>query len=207
LVWVDRKGNRQPVNAPPQNYINPRVSPEGEHAAVEILPPGGRSANDSRNFDIWIVELARGTSTRLTSEGSNRWPIWTPDGRRVTFTSQRAANSGIYWAPADGSGKPELLLPEAGVPSAWTPDSQTLLYGGRGHICAAGSGPRSPGTAGRTRRARPPRTRRAPTSGGSRPGKPPRIGWRGRLDWSCQTGQGPQAGPTCTLFRSVGSSI
>ncbi len=55
--------------------------------------------------------------------------------------SQRPANSGIYWAAADGTGKPELLLATeaTAIPGAWTPDGQTLFYyqlgpDGKGHI-------------------------------------------------------------------------
>jgi dipeptidyl aminopeptidase/acylaminoacyl peptidase len=128
LAWADRKGSKQPINLPPKNYIDPRVSRDGERAVVEIS--GGRSSFGAGDFDVWIVDLTRGTSIRLTSEGSNIRPIWTPDGHRVTFMSRRAAKSGIYWAPADGSGKPELLLATetSATPTAWTPDGQTLFY-------------------------------------------------------------------------------
>ena len=135
LVWADRKGDRQPVNAPPHNYRNPRAfhrtasAPQWRStASVPLAGPG--------NSDVWVVELARGTLTRLTSEGSNIWPTWTPDGRRVTFQSNRASNSGIYQAPADGSGKPDQILVTemATHPYAWTPDGQTLVYWQNGHI-------------------------------------------------------------------------
>jgi Tol biopolymer transport system component/predicted Ser/Thr protein kinase len=119
LEWRDRKGTAQTLPAPPQLYGSVRLSPDGQRAAVAAGRAGG-------SFDIQIVELARGTLSRLTSEGQSFSPVWTPDGQRVAFSS---SNSGIYWTPADGSGRPELLL--AGVrvaPRSWTPDGKALLY-------------------------------------------------------------------------------
>jgi eukaryotic-like serine/threonine-protein kinase len=125
LEWVDRKGTGQPLPAPRQDFRSVRLSPDGQHAAVAEGRPGG-------NVDIQIVELARGTLNRLTSGGQNTSAVWTPDGERVAFSSF-GTNSGVYWMPADGSGKPELLLAllPGGTrvdPSSWTPDGKALLY-------------------------------------------------------------------------------
>jgi Tol biopolymer transport system component len=67
---------------------------------------------------------------RLTFEGANRSPIWTPDGRRVTFGATIAGKNGIYSAPADGSGKTELLLATEKTvePTSWSPDGSFLVY-------------------------------------------------------------------------------
>jgi Tol biopolymer transport system component len=95
--------------------------------AANILSPDGRSS------DIWICELERGTLTRLTFGGRNAGAAWTPDGRRVAFSSQQAEKRVIYQVAADGSGKPELLTAAAltGSPTTWTPDGKTLLYSTR----------------------------------------------------------------------------
>jgi Tol biopolymer transport system component len=63
---------------------------------------------------------------RLTSEAANRSPQWTPDGQRVTFRS--TGNDAINWTSADGTGKPETLVPGYGIPGSWTPDGKTFLY-------------------------------------------------------------------------------
>ena len=80
--------------------------------------------------DIWICDLERGTFTRLTFAGSNLNPAWSPDGRRVTFTSRQAQKNSIYQVAADGSGKPELLSStDIGVSATTsTPDGKMLLY-------------------------------------------------------------------------------
>ena len=70
---------------------------------------------------------------RLTLEGRNLFPIWTPDGARITFASNRDGPESIYWRAADGSGVAErLTTPEEGVahrPESWSPDGRTLALG------------------------------------------------------------------------------
>jgi Tol biopolymer transport system component len=123
LEWIDRQGSAQASTAPTQGYTAARLSPDGRRVAASIVSPDGWSS------DIWICELERGMLTRLTFAGRNWDPAWTPDGRRVTFSSQQAEKRGIYQVAADGSGKPELLTAgDGGSPTTWTPDSKTLLY-------------------------------------------------------------------------------
>jgi Tol biopolymer transport system component/predicted Ser/Thr protein kinase len=132
LEWLDRKGAAQALPAPPQQYMGVRLSPDGQHAAVVI-----RTGGAGGRADIWICELARGALTRLTSAGGiGENPVWTPDGRRVAFTNEQDGKT--YWVPADGSGRPEQLLPsqEQASPGSWTPDGKMLLYnsGAPAHI-------------------------------------------------------------------------
>jgi serine/threonine-protein kinase len=130
--WVDRSGVFQKSSIPPQ--IGPtrmalqgsdiRLSPDGLRAAVTLPSLTG-------GVDIYVADLTRGALSRLTSEGTSDHPIWTPDGTHVAFGSRRREGLGIYWVPADGSSKPELLLPTGDTlsfPSSWTADGKTLLY-------------------------------------------------------------------------------
>ena len=68
LVWVDRNGTEQPLNAPPRPYRNPRIAPDGQRVAVAI---------DEQQLHVWVYDLARDALTRLTSEGSMNYnPVW-----------------------------------------------------------------------------------------------------------------------------------
>lgn len=120
LVWVDRKGGEQPIAAPPRSYFRPRLSPDGRHLATEI---------SGTPTDLWIYDFPRDTLTRLTFEGNNLRPTWTPDGKRIVFDSNRAGSSGIFWKPADGSGPEELLTSsESGNAQSLTPDGKVLAF-------------------------------------------------------------------------------
>jgi eukaryotic-like serine/threonine-protein kinase len=115
LVWVNRNGTEQVLAAPAQGYRYARLSPDGRSIAVEA---------DSQ---IWIYDLARDTLTRLTFEGtSNINPVWTPDGKRITFDS----TTNLFWQMADGSGGLERLGTSqyAQVPRSWSPDGQLLAF-------------------------------------------------------------------------------
>ena len=98
-------------------------------AAEQPLP----SLDDSGSSDVWVSELARGTLTRLTTEGAaNANPLWSTDGRRVAFSSSRDGQPEVFWQAADGSGTAERLLTidESArriVPYDWTPDGATLF--------------------------------------------------------------------------------
>jgi serine/threonine-protein kinase len=78
---------------------------------------------------LWLYDLARGTLTRLT-ESLSYYPIWTPDGKRLTFLSAVGGTIGLFWMLADGSGAPErLTTSENGqYPGSWSPDGQWLAF-------------------------------------------------------------------------------
>ena len=74
LVWVDRAGNEEPLPVEPRPYASPQLSSDDQRLAVSILQDG--------NSDIWVNDLARGTSSRLTRQpGTDLYPIWAPSGR------------------------------------------------------------------------------------------------------------------------------
>jgi serine/threonine-protein kinase len=126
LVWVNRQGEIDPLPAEPREYENLSLSPDGQQVAVRI--------REGSNYDVWVSEVARGSLTRLTSHpGEDGSPIWTPDGRQVTFSSEMGGEPPtLWWRAADGSGPQELLLEReegrARFPTSWSPDGQTLAF-------------------------------------------------------------------------------
>jgi len=122
LVWVNRNGAEQPLAAPEHAYVNPRISPDGRRVAVGIT---------EQERQVWLYDVSRGTLTRLTFQGNNNLvPFWTPDGKRIAFTSNKEGQRNLFWELADGSGGLERLTTseQLHIPGSWSPDGQLLAY-------------------------------------------------------------------------------
>ena len=144
LVWVDRKGHEEPINAPLRAYGSPRISPDGTRLLLGIT--------DQESNDIWIWDFERETLRRLTfAPGSDSLALWTPDGRRIIFTSNRAGVSNLYSQAADGTGAADRLTTSANqqFPSSISPDG-TLVVGFE-RLSMAASTQMAPGAAWRVR--------------------------------------------------------
>ena len=117
-MWVDREGREDPVVAAPQAYQEFTLSPDGTQLAVRVT---------GDNTDVWIYDLLRDTSTRLTFDpAGERFPLWTPDGQRVAF----GRTEGMFWKAADGTGEVELLVENSSNqwPQAFSPDGTVLVF-------------------------------------------------------------------------------
>ena len=124
LVWVDREGNEEPLDLPPRAYGWPRLSPDATRLLVTIQDP--------ENVDVWIADVTRGTLAKLTTDPARDVNgLWTPDGERVVFMSQREG-VGLYWVAADGTGDVEQLMTIEDAryirPYGWSPDGNTLVF-------------------------------------------------------------------------------
>jgi hypothetical protein len=123
LVWVNRLGETQRWKSPTRSYRELRLSPDGKHLAASVFGNRGR--------DIWILDLERESELRLTFEGINSYPSWTPDGKHVIFSSSPADNSAsIFSASADGSGRPQQLASGNLIQAqgAVSPDGRILAF-------------------------------------------------------------------------------
>jgi Tol biopolymer transport system component len=122
-TWFDVQGRPEGTLGEPGEYANPAVSPDSTRVAVARGP--------SRNRDIWVLDVARGTSTRFTFDSaSDDNPVWSPDGRFIVFSSNRLGQRDLYLKPADGSSDERLLFKsdEPKVPTSWSSDGGSLLF-------------------------------------------------------------------------------
>jgi Tol biopolymer transport system component/predicted Ser/Thr protein kinase len=118
LVWVDREGKVESLGKDQDVYREVSLSPDGTKAIVR------------HGLDLWIHDLQRGTRSRLTpGNTSNLLPLWSPDGTRIIFASNRGGDWDIYSQPADESQPAEALLKQPGdqYPTSILADG-TLLY-------------------------------------------------------------------------------
>jgi dipeptidyl aminopeptidase/acylaminoacyl peptidase len=122
LEWIDRQGKEESLAIEPGGYTNPRVSPDGTRVALDI--PGGG------NRDIWILDLQRLSMTQLTNGPTeDMLPVWSSDGRRIFFASDRAGNFDVYSQAADGAtgARLEFAKPGFQAPQSFTPDGTQLF--------------------------------------------------------------------------------
>jgi eukaryotic-like serine/threonine-protein kinase len=120
-VWVDRRGQPTPLPLPPRSYLHPRISPDGQHLAIEVEGP---------SHDLFTYDFARGTFTRLTFDGMSHWPLWAPHGDRLAFRSYRTNTFTMWSMPADRSG-PEQPLTTTGrrqSAASWSPDGKAVSF-------------------------------------------------------------------------------
>jgi Tol biopolymer transport system component len=124
LTWFDRQGKAlDTVGRAGRAFAAMRMSPDGTQLAAQRTP--GSSA------DIWVVDLVQGAETRLTTHPAHdRTPEWSPDGRRIAFSSNREGTDNLYVRAADGAGNDELLLKsgERKYPLDWSRDGRFLLF-------------------------------------------------------------------------------
>jgi Tol biopolymer transport system component/tRNA A-37 threonylcarbamoyl transferase component Bud32 len=123
IYWMDREGKFTPLRETPGFYYNPAFSPDGKLLALEI--------SDGKRSDIWVYEWQADTLTRLTFAGeSNRFPVWTPDGQRIIFTSQDKGIENLWWIRADGAGDAQRLTESKSAQRTGSrrPDGKVLAF-------------------------------------------------------------------------------
>src|SRR5262249_9996306 len=124
LALVDRAGTLERLKLPGGTYEHARISPDGHRVAF--------ASETGKDSNVFVYRFASGTSMqRLTLAGVNRFPVWTGDGKRIAFQSDREGDLGIWWQPADGGVPERLTKAEAGTahtPESWSPSADELLY-------------------------------------------------------------------------------
>jgi Tol biopolymer transport system component len=127
LVWVDRGGTEQPLPAPPRAYSTPRISPDGGRVAFNLT-----ATRPILDVQLWVLDLARGTTSRLTFEKMNSSAVWTADGKRLIYRSSASVTNlrgALASVAADGSGQPVTLIAEdvAPTPTSVSPDGRFVI--------------------------------------------------------------------------------
>jgi serine/threonine-protein kinase len=125
LGLVDRHGVIERLPLTPDTYQTPRVSPDGTRIAF--------GTDDGKEAIVWIYDLFGETPRRkLTFSGHNKFPVWSADGKRIVFQSDRDGDAAIFSQASDGSGTAERLTKPSPatshVPESWSPHDEQLLY-------------------------------------------------------------------------------
>src|SRR5262245_31725248 len=113
LLLVDRRGVTLGEPAPPGRYTDLALSPDGKRIAIGVLD------SQKSEIDLWIRDLARGVTSRLTFEsGDEVLPVWSPDGQRLTYGSSRSGLFRPLFRLASGLGSADSLAATSRIPGA-----------------------------------------------------------------------------------------
>jgi eukaryotic-like serine/threonine-protein kinase len=121
---IDRDGSSLRVDPDNELSGSPRVSPDGRFLARHRLD------RVRSNPDIWVEDLERGSTLRLTTSAENDvMPVWSPDGTQVAYRAGTLDKPTIGFAASDGSGvKRTMACPMSPcAPSDWGPDGRFLV--------------------------------------------------------------------------------
>src|SRR6185369_6915797 len=121
LLWVDREGTAVPVTKIKRPFNGPSLSPDGKRVAVTL---------EAETYDVWVLDMARDSLTRLSFGKDDGNPVWSPDGKRIVFDSSQGGAYNLYARQADGGGSEERLTsdPDNDTPLSFSPDGRLLVF-------------------------------------------------------------------------------
>jgi len=122
LRFMDRSGRDGEVAGKPADYYAPRLSHDRTRIAASILDPG------TQKTDIWVLDIARGTNTKLTFDPENdRTPVWSLDDRKIYFQGVRQGRGDVFVKSSSGTGSDEPVYGSSDPEALWdlSPDGST----------------------------------------------------------------------------------
>jgi eukaryotic-like serine/threonine-protein kinase len=135
LAWLNRAGDAVgSAGTREGDYTDFRLSPDEKTLAASLVDPRASA------IEIWLTDLARNSTFRVASGGTvTASPLWSPDGTRLAFRSNRKGVTKFYQMSAAGGGTDEPLLQDEDyraaqirsiviVPTDWSPDGRNILF-------------------------------------------------------------------------------
>jgi tricorn protease len=99
-------------------------------ARTPDISPDGKLVTFSYLGDIWVVETIGGVARPVTlHEAHDIYPVFSPDGRSIAFSSNRHGSYDVFVVPVQG-GRPKRLTFDsaADLVCGWAPDGKSVLF-------------------------------------------------------------------------------
>ena len=125
IVWVDREGKQTTSLGQIGSWSRPTLSPDEKRIAVD------RNEKDIATRELWLYDATGGNPSRFTFDpADDTSPIWSPDGSRIVWGSNRNETFDLYQKAANGAGQDELLFRSSNVKVAtdWSRDGRYVLF-------------------------------------------------------------------------------
>ncbi len=123
ILWLDGSDKTSPMGSTASDWSNIHFSPDGRRLVLDM--------NDGVKNDVFTYDWERDVLTRLTLDPSDSSvPVWSHDGQRIAFRSNRNGSPNLYWQRADGSGDVQRLTEgsEQHAAGSWHPSGKFLAY-------------------------------------------------------------------------------
>jgi eukaryotic-like serine/threonine-protein kinase len=125
MMWYDRRGTATSPGWTKQWYGEPRLSPDGRRAVVEVFDPRSGAA------DLWIYDLLRNVPTRFTAESpTDKNAVWSPRNDGILYTTEQGGSPNIYFRGFGAGGDLQAMVVNPGPVFAddWSPDGNWIAY-------------------------------------------------------------------------------
>jgi serine/threonine protein kinase/Tol biopolymer transport system component len=123
LAYFDRSGTNLTIIKETESVFEGAFSPDAKRIAYSTTDP------QSRNEDIWVYNITRNVTTRLTFDPNDDTdPVWSPDGEKIAFSTTRIRPAAVFLKNADGTGNETQLFthPEGLYPTSWSMDGKFI---------------------------------------------------------------------------------
>lgn len=123
LLWLDRSGKQLSIIDGWWPNTRPAISPDGQQFVADKRNP------TTNTFDLFVSDLTGDNYRKFTFDpGSPRYPLWSPDGKRIFWTSTRADGFRLFQKAASGEGQDEPVLNYRGITNDISRDGRYLIF-------------------------------------------------------------------------------
>jgi Tol biopolymer transport system component len=125
LTWYDRHGASLGVVGVNGDYVSLQISPDQSRIAFSRVDP------ETNTPDLWLFDVARRASSRFTFDPSTEaFSVWSPDGTRIVFRSDRGGSQDLYVKGSSGAAPEQVFLASTinKMPTDWSSDGRSIVY-------------------------------------------------------------------------------